>query len=80
MNPYSQSDFDQNLGKYRMFKTARIAVNIPGSALHIGQDVAIRYLDARIDRSQARDPLTPIFEVIGLKHYLFARSLADFCL
>ena len=80
MSPYSQSDFDQNPGKYRLFKTARIAVNIPNSDLHIGQDVAIRYLDARIDKSQPRDPLTPIFEVIGLKHYLFARSLADFCL
>jgi hypothetical protein len=48
--------------------------------LHIGQDVAIRYFDARVDHSQPRDPLTPIFEVAGLKHYLFARSLADFCL
>ena len=80
MNHYSQSDFEQNPGKYRLFKTARVAVNIPGSSLTIGQDVAIRYLDARIDRSQPRDPLTPIFEVVGLKHYLFARSLADFCL
>lgn len=80
MIPYSQSDFDQNPGKYRLFKTARIAVNIPNSDLHIGQYVAIQYLDARIDQSQPRDPLTPIFEVTGLKHYLFARSLADFCL
>jgi hypothetical protein len=42
--------------------------------------LAIRYLDARIDRSQPRDPLTPIFEVVGLKHYVFARALSDFCL
>lgn len=78
MNHYRQSDFDQNPGKYKLFKTARMAVNVGN--LTIGQDVAIRYLDARIDRSQPRDPLTPIFEVVGLKHYVFARALSDFCL
>ncbi len=78
MNHYSQSDFDQNPGKYKLFKTARMAVNVDN--LTIGQDVAIRYLDARIDCSQPRDPLTPIYEVVGLKHYVFARALADFCL
>lgn len=78
MSHYSQSDFDQNPGKYKLFKTARMAVNVGN--LTIGQDVAIRYLDARIDRSQPRDPLTPIFEVVGLKHYVFARALSDFCL
>lgn len=75
---YSQSDFDQNPNKYKLFKTARIAVDV--GDLTIGQDVAIRYLDARIDRSQPRDPLTPIYEVVGLKHYVFARALGDFCL
>jgi hypothetical protein len=78
MSHYSQSDFDQNPNKYKLFKTARMAVNVDN--LTIGQDVSIRYLDARIDRSQPRDPLTPIFEVVGLKHYVFARALADFCL
>ena len=78
MNHYSQSDFDQNPNKYKLFKTARMAVNVDN--LTIGQDVSIRYLDARIDRSQPRDPLTPIFEVVGLKHYVFARALSDFCL
>jgi hypothetical protein len=77
---YSQKDFDANPIKYRLFKTAVLAVNIPGTELTKGQHVGIRYLDARINRAQAGDPIMPIYEVQGVTHYLYAMALADFCL
>ena len=77
---YSQSDYDENPLKYRLFKTAVLAVNIPCTELTKGKHVGIRYLDARINRAQAGDPIMPIYEVEGVKHYLYAMALADFCL
>ena len=80
MSFYSQTDYEQNPKKYELFKTAVLACNIPNSELKQGQYVGIRYLYSLIDKSQPRDPVTPVYEVIGLKHYLFARALCDFCL
>jgi hypothetical protein len=77
---YSQKDYEADPLKYRLFKTAALAVNIPGTELTKGQLVGIRYLDARINRAQAGDPVMPIYEVQGATHYLYAMALADFCL
>ena len=80
MRHYSQKDYEQNPGKYRLFRTAVLAVNIPGTDLQKGQHVGIRFLDARVNRAHAGDPIMPIYEVEGLRHYLYAMALADFVL
>lgn len=83
---YDQSDYEKHPGKYRLFKTARIAENIkslPG--LKIGQLVAIRYFDTRINAGCGGVPM-PIYEVhlsgdearAEYPDYLFACALKDF--
>jgi hypothetical protein len=80
MRRYDQTDFERNPGKYRLFKTARIAeAPLAEDGYHIGRIVSIEYTDAWTNAAVAGHPDMPVYAVDG-KFYLFARALADFAL
>jgi len=86
--PYSQTDFEQNPGKYELFRTARIAeavYSIP--ELAPGTIVSIRYHITRLNQARGKVEM-PIYlvwpadneELKSQPAMLYACALKDFCL
>lgn len=85
---YSQDDYERNPGKYRLFRTARIAEEIKSlPEFRVGALVSIRFYDARINAARGNATM-PIFQAWtddneDLKAnpaLVFACALGDFCL
>ena len=85
---YSHEDFQQNPGKYSLFRTARIAQEIPSSPeFAVGQVVNIRYFTTQINKVRNNVEM-PVYEVwVGAADclktspsMLYASALKDFCL
>ena len=77
--PFSHSDYIANPGKYRLFATARIAVDIPCTEYKAGDYVSIRHFDDRPNAVYIGDPMYPIFAV-NEDIYLFGNALCEFVL
>lgn len=86
--PYSQQDFEQNPGKYTLFRTARIAEPISSlPELAVGQLVYIRHFadQKNLGREGATMPIYSVWteHSEALKQspaMLYACALHDFCL
>lgn len=81
--PYDPADFARDPGKYRLFKTARIAAPVPSSPhLYVGQYVLIRFFDVVYNAKTQRNE--PVFEVnandAANPAFLYALALCEFCL
>ena len=82
MDMYDHKDFEQNPGKYRLFKSAVIAKHVHTENgehdLHQFQHVCIAY------RFDALNPLyrrrEPVYTIVGTDRDLYANCLADFVL
>ena len=77
---FSLKDFQANPGKYRLFKTAVVAKNFPTIDIPVGTIVKIQWFDNKVNASAPGNPLEPVYEVQGFKHYVYANALSDFCL
>ena len=86
--PYSQEDFEQNPGKYELFRTARIAEALYSMPeLLPGTLVCIHYHTTRLNQARGKVEM-PIYMVWtpddeDLKSHpamLYACALKDFCL
>lgn len=79
MRPFSYSDYIANPEKYRLFKTARMAVDLPGTDYKTGDYVAIRHFDDRPNAVYIGNPIYPVFAV-NEDVYVFGGALCSFVL
>lgn len=86
--PYSQADFEQNPGKYELYRTACIAESIASlPELPAGTIVSIRYHTTRLNQARGKVEM-PIYlvwpadneELKSQPAMLYACALKDFCL
>ncbi len=80
-----QEDFNKNPLKYELFKTARIAVDIPSSpCLKIGDFVSVKYLHS-VKNKAFNEQSMPVYKVVSPdfpdeSSVLYACALKDFVL
>lgn len=85
MSVFSFDDYAQNPGKYRLFATARIAVDCL-DGFEADDVVALRYHDSRpvmFYHGKPIDSLAPVYackDRYGCKRYLFGPAFKDFVL
>lgn len=79
---YDHQDFISNPGKYKIFKTARVAGNIfthnGEQDLAAGTFVAIKYLCTARNQMYRRNE--PVYSIIGHDRDLYANALSNFVL
>jgi hypothetical protein len=73
------SDYVANPGKYKLYKTARLAVDLPGTDYKKGQYVSVRHFDDRPNAVFIGSPVYPVYAV-NEDVYLFGNALENFVL
>ena len=72
-------DYLTNPIKYRLFKTARLAVDLPCTSLKSGDYVSLRFVDDRPNKVYLGNPVEPYY-AINEDVYLFGHQLENFTL
>ena len=79
---YDPKDYAANPGKYRLFRTARVATNMfthdGVNDLRVGEHVAIEYRLSALNKLYRREE--PVYTIVGKDCDLYANALCDFCL